>query len=139
MTNKQQGFTLIELVAVIVILGALAVVALPRFVNLQDEAQQAGAEGVAGALGSGSAVNFAAVLASDNAGDFAAVTSCAETPDTLQSGGMPNGYSVNTTGTATGATGETFGESFTCNVQSLDNLDASATFNAIYVSTGDFS
>ncbi|MDZ7788262.1 MAG: type II secretion system protein [Halofilum sp. (in: g-proteobacteria)] len=52
MTNKQQGFTLIELVAVIVILGALAVVALPRFINLQDEAEQAAAEGVAGSASS---------------------------------------------------------------------------------------
>ncbi len=138
MRNQQQGFTLIELVAVIVILGALAVVALPRFVNLQDEARQAGAEGVAGGLGSGSAVNFAAALASDDGG-VVDVTSCAETPNTLQSGAMPNGYSVNTSGTATGVTTAASGEQFTCNVVNLDsNSTASATFSAIYVDSSDF-
>jgi len=39
LTNKQQGFTLIELVVVIVILGILAVTAAPKFINLQDDAR----------------------------------------------------------------------------------------------------
>ena len=38
MDLREAGFTLIELVAVIAILGVLATVALPRFINLQDEA-----------------------------------------------------------------------------------------------------
>ncbi|MEX0606843.1 MAG: type II secretion system protein, partial [Halofilum sp. (in: g-proteobacteria)] len=70
MTKKQQGFTLIELVAVIVILGALAVVALPRFVDLQGEAEQASADGVAGGISSAFAVNYAASLASDDSSDY---------------------------------------------------------------------
>ncbi|SET09248.1 type II secretion system protein [Thalassotalea agarivorans] len=40
MTNRNKGFTLIELVVVIVILGILAVTVLPRFVNLQDDARK---------------------------------------------------------------------------------------------------
>jgi len=39
MKKQQAGFTLIELVAVIVLLGILAVTALPRFVNLQGDAR----------------------------------------------------------------------------------------------------
>lgn len=48
--KKQTGFTLIELVIVIVILGVLAVTAAPKFLNLQDDARKAAAEGVAAAI-----------------------------------------------------------------------------------------
>lgn len=44
--RKQAGFTLIELVIVIIILGILAVTAAPKFLNLQDDAKAAAADGV---------------------------------------------------------------------------------------------
>ncbi|WP_274878983.1 type II secretion system protein [Vibrio harveyi] len=47
---KNKGFTLIEMVVVIVLLGILAVTAAPRFLNLQDDARDATLEGYAGAL-----------------------------------------------------------------------------------------
>jgi len=46
--KKQAGFTLIELVIVVVILGFLAVTAIPKFLDLTEQAKQANIEGMAG-------------------------------------------------------------------------------------------
>lgn len=56
--KKQGGFTLIELVVVIVILGILAVTAAPRFLNLQDDAKNATLEGLAGAIQGASGIIY---------------------------------------------------------------------------------
>jgi MSHA pilin protein MshA len=66
--NKQSGFTLIELVMVIVILGVLASLAIPKFVDLSSDAKNAAAAGVAGALASAAAANYAARSANSTKG-----------------------------------------------------------------------
>ena len=48
--KRQGGFTLIELVVVIVILGILAVTAAPKFLNLQDDAKKSALQGLKGAM-----------------------------------------------------------------------------------------
>ncbi|MGS0825154.1 type II secretion system protein [Shewanella sp. 0m-8] len=64
--QKQNGFTLIELVVVIIILGILAVTAAPKFINLQSDARASALQGVKGAIQGANGLVFAkAALAGD--------------------------------------------------------------------------
>jgi MSHA pilin protein MshA len=87
MRRVQQGFTLTELVMVIVIIGILASIAVPRYLNLSGDASAAAREGVRGSLNSAIQIVRSRWLAKGATGT---VTPDGGTPITMNASGWPD-------------------------------------------------
>ena len=90
--HKESGFTLIELVVVIAVIGILAAVTIPKFINLSSQTQTAATTAIAGALSSANASNYGTRTLNASLGT--SVANCTDVGKAMQ-GGLPSGYTIN--------------------------------------------
>lgn len=121
--KNAKGFTIIELVIVIAILGILSAVAIPKLFNITGDAQSAATNGVAGALGAAAAENYA--VRTEKSTNGGVVANCTDVGTLLQGGTLPTGYSITSLAISAGSTAS-------CTVNGPSST--SATFSATGIS-----
>jgi len=118
----EAGFTSVELIILVVILGIVAAIAVPKFIDVSSDAKTAATNHVASSLTAANTLNYAARKLNLAQGE--AIANCVDLSRALH-GGLPTGYSI--TSLAAGVD-----ETVTCTLTGPSST--SATFNATGVS-----
>lgn len=132
--KKQSGFTLIELVIVIIILGILAVTAAPKFLNLQDDARLAAANGVKASLQSSPQLVYSKAAIQGIESSSGAVSVAGTTVDT--SFGYPVNADAGKTVALDGWSGAMSGTIATFKPSNEPNSKCAVTYNNAITAAG---
>jgi MSHA pilin protein MshA len=113
MLRNEKGFTLIELIMIIIILGILAAIAVPKYADLQNQARNAVLDASIGAVKSAAIILYASKIPSPSANTLAAimasteldsavgltsgVTQCGQSLSLTHTGGGSRSFSLSTT------------------------------------------
>jgi MSHA pilin protein MshA len=112
--------TLVELVIVIIILGLLATIVFPKFIDLSQDAESTAIKSIAGALSTSNAENYAFRM--EKATNGVPISNCTSASNLLQ-GGLPSGYSITSLAIAV-------------NVSSTCTLNGPSAGTATFTATG---